>query len=94
MKWLEVISLRGSGNLRELLDPEVKGFLDRIDGSKGLREVRLYFHNSIHNDLAVHLLWETDSVDPQGTPIGQRLVQILKSFGLTNHNLWKEEERK
>jgi hypothetical protein len=94
MKWLEIISLRGSGDVRELLDPELRGLLNQIGRLNGLIEVKLYFHAFLNNDLSIHLLWETESVDSRESPVGQRLVGILRDFGLTNHNLWKEEDRK
>ena len=94
MKWLEIISLRGSGNVRELLNSDMTNLLGKIGPLNGLIEVRLYFHALISNDFAIHFLWETEAFDPRGSLIGQRLVEILRDFGLTNHNLWKEEEQK
>jgi hypothetical protein len=89
MKWLEIISLRSSGNARELLDSDMTNLLSQIGRLDGLIEVKLYFHAFISNDFAVHLLWETEAVDPRGSPIGQRLVQILRDFGLTRSSLEK-----
>ena len=94
MKWLEVIHLRASGNIREVLTPDIAELLNQIGGSAGFPEVKIFFHVSVTNDLAVHLFWDTETMDPRGSLIGHQLIQILKSFGLTNYNLWKEEERK
>ncbi|MEW6185521.1 MAG: hypothetical protein AB1585_07255 [Thermodesulfobacteriota bacterium] len=94
MKWLEVISLRASGNVLEVFSPEIAGFLNQISGIEGLIEVRTYFHALIPNDLAVHILWEAGSMDRQGSASGRQLIQIFQNFGLTHYNLWKEEEKK
>ncbi|MBI5602377.1 MAG: hypothetical protein HY879_03405 [Deltaproteobacteria bacterium] len=94
MKCLEIINLRASGDVRELFNPEMTKLFNRISQLNGLIEFKLFFHAFVSNDLAVHLLWDTEAIDPRGSPLGRQLVQILRDFGLTNYNLWKEEERK
>lgn len=60
MKFLEVIKLRGSENVREFFQPEMARFLEQIGPLAGLAEIRLYFHAVISNDAAIHLLWEKE----------------------------------
>jgi len=90
VKWLEVIKLRSagknSGSLEELLRSmsQVK--------QRGLLEMQTYRHAALETDLSVHLLWESEFPETNGSGPGLRLVQALKEFGLTDHAIWVKEE--
>ena len=89
MKWLEVIKLRsagkGSGLLEELL-LSVNKF-----SQSGLVEMRIYRHAVLETDLSVHLLWESEQPEQNGSSLGLRLAQALKEFGLIDRSIWVEE---
>ena len=91
VKWLEVIKLRSAGkdpgSLEELLRS-----MSQVKQS-GLVEMQTYRHAALETDLSVHLLWESDFPEMNGSAPGLRLVQALKEFGLTDHSIWLKEEK-
>ena len=91
MKWLEIIKLRSAGKDSELLEE----FLLSIDklGQSGLVEMKTYRHAALETDLSVHLHWESEQPEQNGSTLGLRLAQALKEFGLIDHSIWIEEEK-
>lgn len=91
MKWLEIIKLRSVGKVPELVKefslPMAKG------GQSGLIETRTYRHAALERDWSLHLQWESERPDQNGSPLGLRLSQALKEFGLVDHSIWIEEEK-
>jgi len=91
VKWLEVIKLRSAGkdpgSLEELLRS-----MSQVKQS-GLVEMQTYRHAALETDLSVHLLWDSDFPEINGSAPGLRLVQALKEFGLTDHSIWLKEEK-
>ena len=59
----------------------------------GLVEVKTYRHAALETHLSVHLHWESERPEQNGSSLGLRLVQALKEFGLTDHSVWIEEEK-
>ena len=91
MKWLEVVNLRSAGKdsglLKEFLLPMAKV------GQSGLVEMKTYRYAAMETDWSVHLHWESDRPDQNGSLLGLRLVQALKEFGLIDHSIWIEEQK-
>lgn len=89
MKWLEVIKLRSAGGSLGLLDE----LLLSISGSnqRGLVEMKTYRHAVLETDVSVHLHWDSEMLEPNGSALGLRLAQALKEFGLIDHSVWVEE---
>ena len=91
MKWLEVIKLRsagkGSGLLEELL-LSINKF-----SQTGPVEMKIYRHAALELDLSVHLHWESERPERNGSDPGLRLAQALKEFGLVDHSIWIEEKK-
>jgi hypothetical protein len=89
MKWLEIIKLRsvgrGSGLLADLLSSVDKS------SQSGLVEIKTYRHAVLETDLSVHLLWESEQPELNGSNLGLRLAQALKEFGLIDRSIWVEE---
>jgi len=92
MKWLEVIKLRAAGNGEGLLE-ELFREMNKAGQKRGLVEIRTYRHAALETDLSVHLHWESDRPDQNGSLLGLRLVQALKEFGLIDHSIWIEEQK-
>jgi hypothetical protein len=91
MKWLEVIKLRSAGGNLELLDE----LLRPLSGSnqRGLVEMKTFRHATLETDASVHLYWNSEMPEPDGSALGLRLAQALKEFGLIDHSVWVEEEK-
>ena len=91
MKWLEVIKLRSAGKDSRLLE-ELLLSIDKFNQS-GLVEMKTYHHAALETDLSVHLHWESERPEQNGSALGLRLAQALKEFGLVDHSIWIEEEK-
>ena len=91
MKWLEVIKLRSaekdSRSMEELL-LSVRKFIQN-----GLVETKIFRHASLDSDLSIHLHWESDWPEQNGSALGLRLGQALREFGLIDHSVWVEKEK-
>jgi hypothetical protein len=89
MKWIEIIRLRSAGNAPESL----KAFLSAMakNGQPGLIEARIYRHATWETDWSVHLRWESENPEKNGTALGLHLSQALGGFGLVDHSQWIEQ---
>ena len=90
MQWIEEIKLRSavqkeSEALRSLteLSPDIRG-------TPGLTAIQVFVHATISGDYALHLNWDTPKAQPQGSPLGLRLKERLRPFGLLEHAVWIE----
>jgi hypothetical protein len=92
MKWLEIIKLRSAGNHTGLLE-ELFQQIANSDKNVGLVEMKIYHHAALESDLSVHLHWESEKPEKNGSSLGIRLVQALKEVGLIDHSTWIEEEK-
>jgi hypothetical protein len=89
MKWVEVIKLRsakiGAGLREELLLPAEK------PGLNGPVEMKAYRHAALDTDWSVHLHWESERPEQNGSALGMRLARAMKEYGLVDHSVWIEE---
>ena len=92
MKWLEIVKLR---SVRENAG-ELDAFFRSIDqvNEKGLVQIKIYRHAAIETDWSLHLLWAAEKQGKNGSALGFHLARVLKDFGLVDHSLWIEEEKK
>jgi hypothetical protein len=91
MKWLEVIKLRSAGKSSGLLE-ELLLSINNF-GQRGLVEIKTFRHAALESDLSVHLHWESERPEQNGSTLGIRLGQAFKEFGLIDHSVWIEEEK-
>jgi hypothetical protein len=89
MNWIEIIKLRSSGKAPQPL----KTFFSEIgkNGQRGLREIRIYRHAAWETDWSLHLHWESEWPEKNGSALGLRLSKALDEFGLIDHSTWIEE---
>jgi len=92
MKFLEIIQIRSTSGQQDNLLPMLKGLFREVAEQNGLIGLNIYSHLQLKGDLSLHLAWERSAALLQGSPLGLRLSQALKEYGLINHNVWKEEE--
>ncbi len=93
MSWVEIITLRSSGKVQESLISELTKPGAKGDESNGLIAMKVYRNAWISTDLSIHLRWRSEKADPRESPMGLRLSETLREFGLVNHSLWVEEKR-
>jgi hypothetical protein len=89
MKWIEIIKLRSVGKAPEPL----RTYLSVIakNAQPGLTEMRIYRHAAWETDWSLHLHWESEEPEKDGSELGLRLSQALEEFGLIDHSTWTEE---
>ncbi len=94
MNWIEIISLRSNGNVKESLIYELLKPVAEGDKSNGLLAVKIYRNAWIHTDISVHLHWKSTKTEQQRSAMGLCLAQTLGEFGLVNHSAWVEERER
>ena len=94
MKWIEILNLRSAGAPRESIEQKIPRSVAEVDRSQHLAAIRVFRHATLDTDLSVHLLFESFGPEVQPSALGQRLAAALKEFGLVNHSLWVEKQRK
>jgi hypothetical protein len=88
MEWLEIIKIRShasSIDARELIGQVMEDYK-----SKKLKEVKIYNHAGVSNDLMVTLVWGNAKPDQWGSDLAQNLSQQLMRHGLVDHTVWIE----
>jgi len=94
MKWVEIITLRSSGNInRELVDELLKSVDESdaaTDKSMHLVEIKVYYHSVVETDLGIHICWKSEPGSQDKSPLGLRLSSALMPLGLLNHSVWVE----
>lgn len=88
MEWLEIIKIRShdsSVSAQELIGQVLADYR-----SEKLKEMKIYNHAGVSNDLMVTLLWENDRPDQWGSDLARNLSQQLMRHGLVDHTVWTE----
>lgn len=67
--------------------------VDREIHSTRLVETKTFCHASLNSDLSIHLHWESERPEWNGSPLGLHLARALKEFGLIDHSVWVEKEK-
>jgi hypothetical protein len=94
VKWVEIITLRSTGNInKELVDELVKS-VDVYDAANDtpshLVEINIYHHSVVETDLSVYIHWESEKECQRKSSLGLRFASALKPLGLLNHSVWVE----
>jgi hypothetical protein len=90
MKWIETIEIRAKHNSKELLESQLRNFLDEIQENEKGQTIRVLSRMNLDTDYLV-LLWnDAAQVKQDGSPLGHQLVSFLKDFGMVNHSVWSE----
>ena len=90
MKYIELIRLRTTGNYSDKI---VQILMETIDTNKTAKEhydIHFFKNTPVKTDFLVLIKYHTDSIEPHGSQVGQKLCESLKKFGLINHTIWTE----
>jgi len=90
MKWIEIIRLRSAGKAPETLNALFSAFTKNV--LPGLTETRICRHVLWETDWSLHLEWESEKAEKNGSALGLHLAQALKEFGLVDHSIWIERD--
>ena len=92
MSLLEVISLRSAGIIEKEKAVEVLKQFKRPQEARGVFCIRANHNSLLENDLSIHIYWDSDMMHRCKSPLGLQIAQVLKRFGLVNHNVWLERD--
>jgi hypothetical protein len=92
MKWMEVIKLRIAEKKPHLIEQKIVKLITDVNNNGIMKEIKLYRHAMLDNDVSVHLYWESEKAEPQGSATGLCLLHVLKEFGLISHSVWVEDK--
>ena len=96
MKWLEMIKVQTAAGHESRAEGELRAMIKDIRktyNTTDMQEVVLYDHASIPGCFTVQLTWDTNTPEFQGSLLGLRLTQSVKTFGLVDHSVWIEKHR-
>ena len=91
MKWLETIKVETASGLENKTEEELAALIKTVPNNPdalGLLETVLYNHASVPGCFAMQLTWDTETPKIQGSLLGLRLTQTVKSFGMVDHSVW------
>jgi hypothetical protein len=91
MKWLEIIELRAARIDKKLLSHKIALLKDE---SRDKISVKIYKNARVETDWCIHLLYESETLNPRGSEIAIRLKESLKELGMINYGIWGEENFK
>jgi hypothetical protein len=94
MNWIEIIELRSAGNTQKKLETQLQEFLKQLEKKTEKQTVKLYTRQMIDTNVSIHLFHDSSKVKNTGSPLGIKLVSILQSYGLVNHTIWIEQQKK
>jgi hypothetical protein len=98
MKWVETIKVQAAAGFEMAMEKKIKvltrDLLAKNTGGSGLVEALIYNHASVPGHLAICLIWKTEDPQTTGSLIGLNLSQTLKTFGLVDHSVWVEKQKR
>ena len=90
MKILEIIELRSVSKQLNFLKPELNSLINKLNKETNGCSIKIYRHLSLDTDFSIHLHYNSNKTDNNGSTIGLQLISVLKEFGLTYHHIWCE----
>ncbi|MBT4266799.1 MAG: hypothetical protein HOD85_21570 [Deltaproteobacteria bacterium] len=93
MKWIEIIELRSAGTSCNLLEVQLKEFMEQLANKSSKQMVKFYSRIMIDTSMSIHLYHNSSEVSHKGSSLGLKMASVLKSHGLVNHSIWIEKER-
>lgn len=86
MKWLEIIELRSVGKHQAQVE---QGLADLTAGAN--TQINVYRNLTVNTDWSIHLHRESNRDDIHKSPLGLRMAEALREFGLVHHSVWVKE---
>jgi hypothetical protein len=91
MKWMETIKAKAASGREMTLETELMTLRrDVLKNSEfpGLLRAVLCKHVVVPGYFVLHLFWETEHPQNEGSGLGLRLAHSLKIFGIVDHSVW------
>ena len=91
MKWQEVIEFRSIDNQEMIRALDLESHITDLKPGNRPLQIHLFRHLTLKTDFCLHLVFNSDEPDINGSQLGLTLVAILQEYGLVNHTVWIEE---
>jgi len=91
MKWTEVIKIQTADGNNSSLKKQLNELIAEAGHNKEIGEIKLYHNAKVANDLSIHLYWESNKAEAQGSATALFISHLLKEFGLVSHSVWIED---
>lgn len=93
MMWLEVIHIRVANHDLERVTALFVDLLNEIHEKHLCQIVKLFKRADLKTDICFHLYHDLEKMTVEGSPVGLRLAETLKTFGMVHHTVWSESEQ-
>lgn len=90
MKSIEIIEIRLSQNLNNVLENEIGNVIEEVMENEPGYTLKLYNKLQLKSDYMIIIYHTQKLTNHKGSELGQRLKVALKNFGMINHNVWRE----
>ena len=94
MKWLEIIEIRSMNSNKEKLELLIQDLINKLNVEAKKQTIKAYQRVTIDTDSSIHLLHDSKEVENNGSSLGLHLASCLKEYGLVNHSIWIERDKK
>jgi hypothetical protein len=90
-KWLEIIRIQSTQRIDMSRIEELctAASAELINPPEYLRGIESYRSEHIEGDFSIHLIWELSETGPHKSHLGHLISSSLRSFGLTDHTVWR-----
>ncbi len=88
MKWIEIIEIRTMSRDRKLLESQLQSIIEEAKQESELMAVEIYNNLTVETDLSIHIFHDSKKADVSGSPLGLRLMSIIREYGLVSHSTW------
>jgi hypothetical protein len=85
--WLEVVELRAVNGNKGIICQLIYQLLNK---NQKINSAKIYVSERIESDWSIQIQNKSEKINPRGTELGLQLVDILRDFGLVNHNILVE----
>ena len=92
MKLLEIIELRSVRANRAMLKKQLKSLFTDLMEAEKTQKIKIYYRIGVDTDFSIHIFLDSEEPDNNGSPLGLRLSDELKEYGLISHTVWAEED--
>jgi len=90
MESIEIIEIRLSQNLNEVLEKEIGNVIKEVMKIESGYTMKLYNKMQLRSDYLIVIFHTQKLTNHKKSELGQRLRASLKDFGMINHNVWNE----
>lgn len=90
MKSIEIIEIRLSQNLNEVLEKEIGDVINEVMKTESVYTMKLYNKMQLESDYMIIIFHTRKLTNHKKSELGQRLKLSLNDFGMINHSVWNE----